>query len=204
MMASEEARRVAAAQRRQFNELVDVFDAPQPEEVMGRLREIVSAAELRPGEAVLDVGTGVGVLIPLIERCRPSLVLACDLAERMLARLRRKYPRVRAIQADITFPPLRASILDAVFMNAMFGNIADKPAACAKAARMLRPGGRLIVSHPEGRSFVDALRAAGDLFIEPLPTRQEFGALLQPLGLEVTAWRDEAKLYLAVARKEPA
>jgi SAM-dependent methyltransferase len=203
-MASGEAGRIAAAQRRQFNELVDVFDAPQPEEVMGRLREIVSAAELRPGEAVLDVGTGVGVLIPLIERCHPSLVLACDLAERMLARLRRKYPRVRAIQADITFPPLRASILDAVFMNAMFGNIADKPAACAETARVLRPGGRLIVSHPEGRSFVDALRAAGDLFIEPLPTRQEFGALLQPLGLEVTAWRDEAKLYLVVARKDPA
>ena len=34
----------------------------------------------------------------------------------------------------------------------------DKPTACSNAAYALRPGGRLIVSHPEGRTFVDQLR----------------------------------------------
>ena len=73
-MLTEEAKAVAEHQRRRFNELVDVFDRPQPPEVMARLREIVASAELRPGAVVLDVGTGTGVLIPLIQSYQPSTV----------------------------------------------------------------------------------------------------------------------------------
>ena len=199
-MLPEEAR-IADHQRRRFNELVDVFDRPQPLEVMARLREIVSSAGLRSGEVVLDVGTGVGVLIPLIQSYQPAAVLACDVAEKMLQRVQNKYPAVRTFRADIALLDLASTSVDAIFMNGMYGNIADKPAACRNAARMLRSGGRLVVSHPEGRAFIDQLRATSDLFIEQFPTREEFEALLEPLGFEVITYRDESKLYLMVARK---
>ena len=200
-MHPEEAKAVAEHQRRRFNELVDVFDRPQPPEVMARLSEIVAAAELSPGAVVLDVGTGVGVLIGLIQAYQPSTMLACDVAERMLQRVQDKYPGVRTYHTDIASLDLASTSVDAIFMNGMYGNIADKPAACRNAARMLRSGGRLVVSHPEGRAFVDQLRATSDLFIESLPTKEEFEGLLEPLALEVVAYRDEPKLYLMVARK---
>ena len=200
-MLSEEAKAIAEHQRRRFNDLVEVFDRPQPPEVMARLREIVAAAEVHPGAVVLDVGTGVGVLIPLIQSYQPSAVLACDVAEKMLQRVQDKYPGVRTYRTGIASLDLASTSVDAVFMNGMYGNIADKPAACRNAARMLRPGGRLVVSHPEGRTFVDQLRETSDLFIESLPTKEEFEALLGLLDLEVIAYRDEPKLYLMVARK---
>src|SRR5208283_4399270 len=100
-MLPEEARAVAEHQRRRFNELVDIFDRPQPPEVMARLREIVASAELRPRAVVLDVGTGDGVLIPLIQSCQPSTALACDVAEKMLQRVQDKYPGVRTYHTDI-------------------------------------------------------------------------------------------------------
>ena len=200
-MRPEEAKAIAEHQRRSFNQLVDVFDRPQPPEVMARLREIVASAELCPGAVVLDVGTGVGVLIPLIQSCQPSTVLACDVAENILQRVHDKYPTVRTYHIDIASLALASISVDAIFMNGMYGNIADKPAACRNAARMLRPGGRLVVSHPEGRAFVDQLRETSDLFIESLPSKEEFEALLGLLGLEVIAYRDEPKLYLMVARK---
>lgn len=200
-MLPDEAKAIVEHQRRRFNELVDVFDRPQPPEVMARLWEIVASAELHPGAVVLDVGTGVGVLIPLIQSYQPSAVLACDVAENMLQRVHDKYPAVRTCHTDIILLALASSSVDAIFMNGMYGNIADKPAACSNAARMLRSGGRLVVSHPEGRTFVDELRATSDLFIESLPTKEEFEVLLGPLGLEVISYRDEPKMYLMVARK---
>jgi len=196
-----EKARIADHQRRRFNELVDVFDRPQPLDVMARLREIVSSAGLSSGEVVLDVGTGVGVLIPLIQSYQPTAVLACDVAEKMLQRVQNKYAAVRTFHADIESLDLASTSLDVIFMNGMYGNIADKPAACRNAARMLRSGGRLVVSHPEGRAFIDQLRTTSDLFLEPFPTREEFEALLEPLGFEVITYRDESKLYLMVARK---
>ena len=200
-MLPEEAKAIAECQRCRFNELVDVFDRPQPPAVMARLREIVASAELRPGVVVLDVGTGVGVLIPLIQSYRPSTMVACDVAERMLQRVHDKYPAVRTYHTDIVSLALASTSVDAIFMNGMYGNIADKSAACGNAARMLRSDGRLVVSHPEGRAFVDQLRASSDLFVESLPTEEEFETLLKPLGLEVIAYRDEPKLYLMVGRK---
>ncbi len=200
-MLSEDRQKVADQQRRYFDNLVEAFDVPQPADVMERLGQIVQATNLRPGEVVLDVGTGVGVLIPLIQSYHPSVILVCDLSERMLERVHHKYPEVRTFQSDITLLSLDSCSLDAIFMNAMFGNIADKPAACRNAGRMLRLDGRLVVSHPEGRAFVDQLRATCDLFIESLPSRKEFQELLTPLGLEVVTYLDEPRLYLMVAQK---
>ncbi len=200
-VSPEEANRIAEHQRRRFNELVDVFDVPQPPEVMARLQEIVAAACVSAGEVVLDVGTGAGVLIPLIEAYAPSLIMACDLAEKMLECVQKKYPAVCTYQADVSLLSLPSDSVDVIFMNAVYGNFADKPRACRNAARMLRPGGRLVVSHPEGKVFVDQLRGTSDLFLESLPTRHEFETLFSPLDLEVLVFRDEPKLYLMVAWK---
>lgn len=181
--------------------MVAAFDVPQPPDVMARLAEIVAAAGIREGEVVLDVGTGVGVLIPLIAAYRPARILACDLAENMLERVQEKFPGVSVHRADIAALDLPPGSVDVVFLNAVYGNIADKAAACRNVARMLRPGGRMVVSHPEGRAFVDDLIVTTDLFIESYPSRDEFAAELRPFGLVEILYRDEPKLYLMVARK---
>ncbi len=200
-MDREEVGRIAEQQRACFNRAAEAFDVPQPAEVLDRLAAVVAAGAIAPGETVLDVGAGVGVLVPFIRRYRPGPIIACDLAEGMLERLAGKYPEVEVRRADIAALDLPEASVDVVFMNAMYGNIADKMAAHGNVGRMLRPGGRLVVSHPEGRAFVEQLRATGNLFIESYPTRDAFAAALAPHGLVVLEYRDEPLLYLMLARK---
>ena len=189
------------SQRQYFNNRVDEFDIPQPLLVLGRLRNIVAEAGLQPGEVVLDVGTGVGVLIPLIQFFRPARIIACDLAEKMLERLKQKYPQVDIYHTDVSCLSLEDASVDVIFLNAMYGNIDDKPTACRNVARLLRPGGRMVVSHPEGRAFVEKLRQISPLSIESLPSRETFKSLLEPFDLNIIAYRDIPSLYLMVARK---
>ena len=192
------------SQREYFNNRVGEFDVPQPAAVLNRLKNIVSSAGLSGGEVVVDIGAGVGVLIPFLEAYSPSKIFACDLAEKMLERLKTKYPKVNIFHCDVAMLPLENGSVDVVFLNAMYGNISDKTLACQNVARMLKIGGRMIVSHPEGSDFVDKLRYTSPLQIESLPSYKQFQSILQPVGLKVTYFKDNPKTYIMVARKYQA
>ncbi|MBW2266755.1 MAG: hypothetical protein JRF28_11470 [Deltaproteobacteria bacterium] len=71
-----------------FSGLIHVFDPPLPEGVLNRLEQIVATAQIKKGEYVLDVGSGTGVLIPLIDAYTPQAIYACDLSRTMLDHLK--------------------------------------------------------------------------------------------------------------------
>lgn len=60
--------------------------------------------------------------------------------------------QVRTWCGDFVDLPLWQGPADAVFFNAVFGNMHDQRAALLAAAALLRPGGSLVISHPLGRS----------------------------------------------------
>lgn len=93
-LTTEEIEAANALQDGYFDENVDLFEPPLPEGVPEHLAAIVRACRLQPGERMLDVGTGTGILIPYILQYRPSEIHACDLSENMLRRVKRKFPQV--------------------------------------------------------------------------------------------------------------
>ncbi len=188
-------------QRRYFDSVADVFSAQPPAEVLARVERIVALAELAPGERVLDVGSGTGVLLPFVLRHQPSRVVACDLSAEMLARLHTRFPQVETLQGDITTLDLPEGSFDCAFLNAVFPNLPDKPAALRNLARLLAVGGRMVISHPEGRAFVLRLRDELPFPIDPLPGEAELRALLAPHPLRLELYVDEPHLYAAVARR---
>ena len=184
-----------------FDQTVELFDQEQPPRILQHLEQIVEEAHIQAGEVVLDVGAGVGVLTPLIRARQAGRILACELSEGMLSRLKPKYPDVETHLGDISDLSLPEASLDVIFMNAVFPNIVDKGAALGNCTRMLRVGGRLVIGHPEGRAFVERIREIVPFPLDPLPTFPQLRQALQAFPLKVVRYVDRKDLYIAVVRR---
>lgn len=181
----EEIQRINEVQRDVFSKLIHVFDPPLPEGVPDRLQRIVASARIAKGDAVLDVGTGMGILIPLIQAYEPGVIFACDFSEVMLRHLREQYPYAKTIAPDVRDLALPDQSIDIVFLNACYPNIVDKPRSFTNLERMMKSGGRLVISHPMGRSFIDLPREKSPLPLDDFPQASESDTLLGSYGFRI-------------------
>ncbi len=189
-------------QARYFDGVVELFDQEQPPHIQRNLELIVEAADIQPGDAVLDVGAGVGVLVPLLRAFSPGRIVACEISAKMLARLKDKYPDVETHLSDIGEMGLPDGSMNVIFMNAVFPNLVDKPRALANCARMLARSGRLIISHPEGRLFVEQLKEVVPFPLDSLPIFPQLRRLVKDLPFLLTRYEDLSNLYLAVLERQ--
>jgi SAM-dependent methyltransferase len=199
--SQKEIDRLNRLQRERFDELVERFEPPLPEKVPERLERIVAAAGIKKGQTVLDVGAGTGILVPRIRPYRPGRIIACDLSQKMLERLHENHPDVETVHCDVRDLALPEGGIDVVFINACYPNIADKAGAFSNLFRLMTPGGRLVVSHPLGRRFVEALKQSAPFPLDSLPVEPEALRLLSPIGFAIRSLLDEPELYVLVAEK---
>ena len=197
----QETQRINQLQRDFFSGLIHVFDPPLPEGVPERLKKIVASARIAKGDIVLDVGTGTGILVPLIQEYKPETIFACDLSEVMLAHLQKQYPYAKTIASDVRDLTMPDQSIDVVFLNACYPNIVDKPRSFEKISRMMKLAGRMVISHPMGRSFIDLLKNKSPFPLDDFPEKSEAEILLDPHGFEITDFVDETKLYILIATR---
>jgi demethylmenaquinone methyltransferase / 2-methoxy-6-polyprenyl-1,4-benzoquinol methylase len=118
-------------------------------------RQALRAAGLRPGMRVLDVAVGTGLV------AREALgitgdrhgVIGLDLSENMIAVARRTLD-IEFVQARAEAMPLADASVDFVSMGYALRHVPDLAAAFAEFARVLRPGGTILlleIARPEGR-----------------------------------------------------
>jgi arsenite methyltransferase len=112
-----------------------------------------AVAELRPGERVLDLGSGGGIDVILsARRVGPTgRAIGLDMTDEMLELAVRNaaeagVDNVEFVRGTIESIPLPAASVDVVISNCVINLAADKAAVFAEIARVLRPGGRVGVS----------------------------------------------------------
>jgi arsenite methyltransferase len=154
-----------------------------------------AVAELREGEAVLDLGSGGGLdVLSSARRVGPTgKAYGLDMTDEMLALARENQRKagvenVEWLRGQIEAIPLPAETVDVVISNCVINLSADKPRVLAEAARVLRPGGRFAVADVIADEDMDAATKA-DMreftgCIAGALTRREFEAALAVAGLE--------------------
>lgn len=200
-LTQEEIAKINKSQKELFDRLYRLFEPPLPEGVPERLEEIVRAGGILPGDTVLDIGSGTGILIPIIKRYKPSQIYACDLSEKMLSQLKTNCPDVQTFLTDVKDLRLPQASVDVAFLNACYPNIADKAGAFDNLSRIVKPGGRVVISHPIGKTFILSLKDAMSFPLDEFPGRQSAEELFKPYGFEVASFTDQAQLYILVLKK---
>ena len=113
----------------------------------------LAVAELRPGERVLDLGSGAGIDVLLSARRvgETGFAYGVDMTDEMLALARANATKAGAtnvefVKGTIEHVPLPDGAVDVVISNCVINLSVDKPSVLAEMYRVLAPGGRIGVS----------------------------------------------------------
>ena len=208
-----EQMRLLTSRRGQPNPRRSVFDRlapdwdsrPAPPGAEEKLERILLAGNIAPGMTILDMGSGTGLLIAGLLQRQPGQILAVDLSPAMLAILADKHRLeqiVLPLAADGSQLPLTGKTVDIIFCHAVFPHFPEPQSALREFKRLLRPGGRLVISHAASREKVNAIhREAMDeiLHNDLLPPVSQLTSMLNEEGYTVTEAVDNSEIYLVTA-----
>ncbi len=110
-------------------------------------------SEVKPGEVVVDLGSGAGIdLLIAARKAGPSgLVIGVDMTDEMIARARANaaeagFANIEVRKGIIEDLPVEAASVDWVISNCVINLSPEKDRVFAEIARVLKPGGRMLVS----------------------------------------------------------
>ena len=183
------------------------FNSPVRSMAERRVLEAITR-EVKTDDVVLDLGAGTGyftlAVAPMLETGK---VIALDLSPEMLDSLSRRArekhltARVDAMVADATRTGLPDSSVDLVMSGNLLHELPDPPAAVQEIARVLRPGGRVVI-HDFHDGIVGRLmkalhhhHASGPLSVS------EIRGMLQAAGFSDVEVAPSRLRYLAMGRK---
>ena len=172
-------------------------------------------AELKPGETVLDLGSGGGIDVLLsAKRVGPAgKAYGLDMTDEMLAlaeenRRKSSLTNVEFLKGEIEHIPLPDNSVDVIISNCVINLSGDKDRVLNEAFRVLRPGGRFAVSDVVVRGEVPAaIRQSMELWVGCVAgalsdseyTDKLASAGFEDIGIEITRVydADDARAFLA-------
>jgi len=158
-------------------------------------------AALRPGEAVVDLGSGSGMdtFVAALKVGPTGRVLGVDMTLEQLAKaevLRRQHDfrNIAYLDGYIEKTGLQPDTADCVISNGVINLAADKARVFIEAARLLRPGGRLAIADiVTDAQLPDSIVCNADLWaacIGGAAQRDSYRELIERAGLEVQTVQD--------------
>ena len=193
--------------REYFNQLAGKWDVMTAAETRSRLPRMIDDLAIKPGDTILDVGSGTGILLSLLHHAAGDggRIVSLDIAEEMLKQAKHNGhdKNINYIHADVAAIPLASETFDLVICYSCFPHFRDKPRALVEMTRVLRNSGRLAILHTASRHEINSLHKSIGAVIEndTIPDEAAMRDMLAASGLKHIQVRDETHRYLAMAHK---
>ncbi len=159
---------------------------PDEDRATFRNRTGLAAADLA-GAVVLDAGCGMGRYLRAAAEGSPRQLLGLDLSRAVVAARdqTRDLPGVAVVQGDLLRPPFVPGTFDQIYSLGVLDHTPDPRAAFLSVARLLKPGGRIVVwVYPRERALLERVigvhRAVSKRL--PLPVLVGLSQVMAPVG----------------------
>ncbi|MEV0841355.1 class I SAM-dependent methyltransferase [Actinocatenispora sera] len=117
---------------------------------------------LLPVGRVLEIGVGEGYGADLLGAAGARRLTGLDYDAHTLAHVRRRYPAVAVARGNAVALPVRTGAVAAVVSMQLIEHLWDQPAHLSECARVLAPGGALVLSTPNRLTFSPGYDPATD------------------------------------------
>ena len=136
-----------------WNALPEELEAPH-----FKLRRRFLLEEVQAGERALDLGCGTGEFTAMLAQAGADVVGA-EVAQAAIDRARRAHPELRFILVPVEGPlPFDDGAFELVWASEVIEHIADTARWLSEVRRVLRPGGRFLLTTPHHRRLAILLR----------------------------------------------
>ena len=198
----------------------DQLEALPPDAVINSLGcgNPLAFSEVKEGDVVLDLGSGAGIDILLAaKKVGPrGRAIGIDMTDEMISKARENIaaaglPNAEVRKGIIEELPVETASVDWVISNCVINLSPEKPRVFAEIARVLKPGGRMLVSDIVVEDLPDWIRQSAEFYgacVAGAISEDEYLEGLRTAGLEEVGVRerleyDKAQIKAVIASEVP-
>jgi demethylmenaquinone methyltransferase/2-methoxy-6-polyprenyl-1,4-benzoquinol methylase len=200
----ENAQEYTAGKKDFFNDHAKTWDE-SPRHNLTKVQAMIQLLGIEQGSKVLDVGTGTGVIIPLLSKLSGEQnITAIDFAENMIAAAKKKFSAsaVTFIAGDALSHPFESGSFDFVICYSAFPHLDNHREAFRRLAGLLKQDGRIAIMHSSGREAINKGHSSYEpLKHDMLPPPEVLRDYIRENGLREEIMIDMKKMFMLCARR---